>query len=154
MTSFVLVGIGINRHQMHSILAANIMFVCVTSRGFLGLCIDKIAGTMFATHIADIQVLAGNISIIEGVYGFRSFFRSVNPNDCDLLVVVNSEHKNGNVHRELHLLFDKLAESLKFPIDLVIVTSDEFSTIPLIERDTLFQIFPPSKPQEDDLRHD
>ena len=96
---------------------------------------------MFATLIADIQILVRNSAEIEGVYGFGSFFRSANPNDCDLLVIVNSKYKNGYVHKKIHQLFDRLAIKLKLPIDLVIVTSDEFSSIPLLERNNLFTIF-------------
>ncbi len=96
---------------------------------------------MFATLIASICALARGSSEIVAVYGFGSFFRTSTPNDCDLLVVVKSELKNGNIHKEIHKLFCQLASSTTLPIDLVIVTTDEFPTIPLIERDNLYPIF-------------
>lgn len=100
---------------------------------------------MFATLIADIQAIAGNTPEIEEVYGFGSFFRSSNPHDCDLLVMVKSQHKNGSIHKKLHQLFSSLEKILNLPIDLVIVTADEFSTMPLDERDSLVSIYSRNK---------
>lgn len=96
---------------------------------------------MFATLIADIQSLAGNTPEIEEVYGFGSFFRSPNPHDCDLLVIVKSQQKNGSIHKKLHQLFSSLEKNLNVPIDLVILTSNEFVTMPLMERDCLILIY-------------
>lgn len=104
-----------------------------------------IVGTMFATLIADIQNLVSKIPEIAGVYGFGSFFRSLTPNDCDLLVIVKSESKNGHIHKDIHQAFNNLYKSINLPIDLVIVTTDEFSTIPLMERENLFPIFKPKE---------
>ena len=75
------------------------------------------------------------------VYGFGSFFRSKNANDCDLLLVVNNECKDlGRLHADLSKSFLLLSDKLSTLFDLTILTEREHQRKPLREHDILIPI--------------
>jgi predicted nucleotidyltransferase len=75
------------------------------------------------------------------VYGFGSFFRSEEANDCDLLLVVSNDSVDlGRLHAELSKSFLLLSDKLSLPFDLTILTEREHQRKPLREHDILIPI--------------
>lgn len=73
------------------------------------------------------------------VYGFGSFFRSVDAADCDLLlVVVKDDCLNlGSLHADLSKQFYALGNDLSIELDLTILTKREHIKKPLREHHKL-----------------
>lgn len=72
------------------------------------------------------------------VYGFGSFFRGKDANDCDLLLVVENDCEDlGRLHAELSRSFLSLGEKLLVLFDLTILTEREHQRRPLREHDIL-----------------
>lgn len=75
------------------------------------------------------------------VYGFGSFFRDENSNDCDLLLVITNDSLNlGEVHAMLNKKFSSLGNELSLEFDLTILTERENMRKPLLEHDKLVPI--------------
>lgn len=75
------------------------------------------------------------------VYGFGSFFRSAVANDCDILLVVNSNCEDlGLLHADLYGVFMLLSEKLSVVFDLTILTEREHQRKPLREHDVLVSL--------------
>ena len=75
------------------------------------------------------------------MYGFGSFFRSIDAADCDLLLVVKSDCPNlGFLHAELSKLFYGLGKNLHIELDLTILTEREHKRNPLREHHKLIPI--------------
>lgn len=76
--------------------------------------------------------------LLISVYGFGSFFRSDHANDCDLLLVVNSDATNlGKLHADLSEEFLDLGLKLSIDFDLTILTAHEHKSSPLKEHNRL-----------------
>lgn len=74
-------------------------------------------------------------------YGFGSFFRSEEANDCDLLLVVSNDCIDlGRLHAELSKAFRLLGSRLSLPFDLTILTEREHQRKPLREHDILIPL--------------
>jgi hypothetical protein len=75
------------------------------------------------------------------VYGFGSFFRSAEANDCDLLLVVDNDCQDlGRLHADLSKSFLSLGEKLLVVFDLTILTEREHQRKPLREHDILIPL--------------
>ena len=75
---------------------------------------------------------------LVSVYGFGSFFRDENPNDCDLLLVIKNDSPDlGKVHATLNKKFSSLGKKLSLEFDLTILTERENMRKPLLEHDRL-----------------
>ena len=78
---------------------------------------------------------------LHSVYGFGSFFRSENANDCDLLLVVRDSSSNlGLLHAELCETFSALGTKLSIDFDLTILTEREHKGSPLREHAKLVEL--------------
>lgn len=85
-------------------------------------------------------ILSETPDLLE-VYGFGSFFRRDDANDCDLLLVVSNDCFDlGRLHAELSKTFYLLSHKLCFPIDLTILTESEHQRKPLKEHDILIPL--------------
>lgn len=79
---------------------------------------------------------------IIGVYGFGSFFRSKTAHDIDLVILVRPTTKSlQSLHREIHLLFMRIAQKIQFPIDVLILTNEELKNAPLDEKNNLITLY-------------
>lgn len=75
------------------------------------------------------------------MFGFGSFFRSNNPNDCDLLLVVKDDSPNlGQLHVDLSEAFFNLGKKLAIDFDITVLTEREHKAAPLREHDRLVNI--------------
>lgn len=78
---------------------------------------------------------------LVSIFGFGSFFRSDNPFDCDLLLVVKDGTQDlGKLHEELSMDFFNLGQEISIQFDLTILTEREHSRKPLIEHNNLIVI--------------
>ena len=76
------------------------------------------------------------------MYGFGSFFRKIDPNDCDLLLVVKDDCPDlGFLHAELSKQFYRLGKKISIELDLTILTEREHEKKPLCEHNKLVPIF-------------
>lgn len=91
--------------------------------------------------IKEIQFIHTKNSNLLNVFGFGSFFRSNNPKDCDLLLVVKDDSPNlGKLHADLSKSFFALGKKLAIDFDLTILTEREHRSAPLREHDMLVTI--------------
>ncbi len=91
--------------------------------------------------IKEIQFIHTKTSNLLGVYGFGSFFRSDNPKDCDLLLVVKDDSPDlGKLHADLSKVFFELGEKLAIDFDLTVLTEREHKAAPLREHNRLMTI--------------
>lgn len=78
---------------------------------------------------------------LVSIYGFGSFFRTENPSDCDLMLVVKDDTQDlGKLHKELSRNFFNLGEELSISFDLTILTEREHARKPLREHNNLISI--------------
>ena len=76
-----------------------------------------------------------------GIFGFGSFFRTDNPSDCDLLLVIKDDTQDlGKLHKELSLEFLNLGKKISVDFDLTILTESEHARKPLMEHNKLITI--------------
>ena len=80
---------------------------------------------------------------IVGAFGFGSFFRSDDPADCDLLLILDDKStERGRLHAQLSAVFCKLTQELGIEFDLTILTESEHGTLPLVEHNRLVELLP------------
>ncbi|EGR1345772.1 hypothetical protein EAN90_24845, partial [Vibrio parahaemolyticus] len=100
-----------------------------------------IFGCITNEMIKEIQFIHTKNSNLLSVFGFGSFFRSNNPKDCDLLLVVKDDSPNlGKLHADLSKAFFDLGEKLAIDFDLTVLTEREHKAAPLREHDRLVTI--------------
>lgn len=91
----------------------------------------------------EIQYIHTTWSDLVSIYGFGSFFRTDNPSDCDLLLVVKNDTQDlGKLHKELSRDFFNLGKKLSVHFDLTILTEKEHARKPLREHNNLISILP------------
>ena len=91
------------------------------------------------------QAITAEVHDIYGVYGFGSFFRGDQYNDIDILIVASSVCKD--TLSLFYLLKERLEEIIdeSINIDIILLTYSEFLTKPLLEMDSLTEIYTSSK---------
>ena len=91
------------------------------------------------------QAITAEVHDIYGVYGFGSFFRGDQYNDIDILIVASSVCKD--TLSLFYLLKERLEEIIdeSINIDIILLTYCEFLTKPLLEMDSLTEIYTSSK---------
>jgi predicted nucleotidyltransferase len=87
-----------------------------------------------------IQSITSKSHNIYGVYGFGSFFRDDQYNDVDILIVASPECRDTlslfySVREQLQIVDENLN------IDLTLLTYSEFLTKPLLESNSLTEIY-------------
>lgn len=91
--------------------------------------------------VKEIQSIHTKNSALLSVYGFGSYFRRDDANDCDLLLVVKNGGVNlGKLHADLCAEFIALGLKLSIDFDLTILTEREHLASPLREHDRLVSI--------------
>ncbi len=91
--------------------------------------------------IKEIQSIHTSEPHLLNIYGFGSFFRQKNANDCDLLLVISDDCPNlGTLHADLYKKFSILGDELFIVFDLTILTEREHKSGPLREHDQLIEI--------------
>lgn len=93
----------------------------------------------------EIQSITAELHDIYGVYGFGSFFRSAaRYNDLDILIVASPVCED--TLSLFYLAKERLQEIDKsIDIDITLLTYSEFLTQPLLEMDSLTEIYTVSK---------
>jgi len=92
--------------------------------------------------MTEIQNISFDVPDLIEVYGFGSYFRSANANDCDILLVVrNNSSDLGRLHFDLSQCFYQLGEKLSVRFDLTILTEQENARKPLLEHDILVPLY-------------
>lgn len=96
----------------------------------------------------EILSIHSNAPYLISVYGFGSYFRNHNANDCDLLLIVDENYPDlGKIHTELHQIFSNLGIKLSVLFDLTILTKREFNgNPPLLELTQLIELSKISHP--------
>jgi predicted nucleotidyltransferase len=88
----------------------------------------------------EIQSITAKLHDIYGVYGFGSFFRGDQYNDIDILIVASPVCED--TLSLFYLLKERLEEIDKsIDIDIILLTYSEFLTKPLLEMDSLTEIY-------------
>jgi predicted nucleotidyltransferase len=92
----------------------------------------------------EIQSITAELHDIYGVYGFGSFFRSDRYNDIDILIVASPVCED--TLSLFYLAKERLQEiDQSIDIDITLLTYSEFLTKPLLEMDSLTEIYTVSK---------
>lgn len=90
----------------------------------------------------EIQSISIELPDLLAVYGFGSFFRRSDSQDCDLLVVVPDNHRDlGRLHATITREFRSLGHRLGKVFDLTILTMREHKGNHLREHNCLVPIF-------------
>jgi predicted nucleotidyltransferase len=88
----------------------------------------------------EIQSVTTELHDIYGVYGFGSFFRGDLYNDIDILIVASPSCED--TLSLFYLIKNKLQKVVpSLYIDITLLTYSEFLTKPLLEMDTLAEIY-------------
>jgi predicted nucleotidyltransferase len=88
----------------------------------------------------EIQFITATLRDIYGVYGFGSFFRGDQYNDIDILIVASPVCED--TLSLFYLAKERLQEiDQSVDIDITLLTYSEFLTKPLLEMDSLTEIY-------------
>lgn len=90
----------------------------------------------------EIQSITPEVSGINAVYGFGSFFRGEAYNDIDVVAVASPLCRNYlSTYFEFRNKIDSVGTQLDVTFDITFLTEREFAERPLLEMDQLVEVF-------------